>query len=179
MQMKNNGKIRSMLDEARFLHNNLGESKKAVSICNKILEIDASCRDAMLIKAGALNGLFRLDESKELINKIIKKWPEHWEGYYLLALHCFALNEDEEGSAAIDKSLELNENFDNIMIKAQMLYMANKGDYMKYVDKARRIDKKRAENFMKSHFVYDVNLVQPTFSEFFDAIKQIMKRKIK
>lgn len=173
--MKNNNKIRCMLDEARFLHNHLGKSKKAIKICDEILQIDASCRDAMLIKAGALNGLFRLDESKELINKIIQKWPEHWEGYYLLALHLSALNEDEEGLAAIDKSLELNENFDNIITKAQMLYLTGKGDYMKYVEKAKKIDKKRAENFMKNHFVYDVNSVQPTFSELLRAIKQMIK----
>lgn len=168
-----------MLDEARFLHNNLGESKKAINICNKILQIDASCRDALLIKAGALGSMFLFDEAGKLISQIIEKWPEHWEGYYLLALNCLALNEDEAGLTAIDKSLELNENFDNIITKAQMLYLSGKGDYMEYVEKAKKIDKKRSENFMKSHFVYDINSVQPTFSEFFNAIKQIIRKKIK
>ena len=46
-------------------------------------------------------------------------------------------NEDEEGLKAIDKSIELNENFDNLITKAQMLYLLGKGDYMDYVKKAK------------------------------------------
>lgn len=175
--MKKNEKIISMLNEARFLKNNLGQPKKAINICNKILQIDALCRDAMLIKAGALNEMFLLDEAEKLISQIIKKWPCHWEGYYLLALNCLSKEEDEEGLKAIDKSIELDENFDNLITKAQMLYLLGKGDYMGYVEKAKRIDKQRTENFMKNHFAYDVNTVKPTFSEMFNAIKYIIKKK--
>ncbi len=175
--MEKNEKIIDMLNEARFLKNGLGEPKKAINICNKIIKIDSSCRDAMLIKAGALNEMFLLDEAGKLINRIVEKWPVHWEGYYLLALNLFSKEEDEEGFKAIDRSIELNENFDNIITKAQMLYLLGKGDYMEYVEKAKRIDKKRAENFMKCHFAYDVDTIKPTLSELFNAMKYLIKKK--
>ena len=106
--MKNNKEIIHLLSEARFIKNNLGQTKKAIGICDKILKIDASCRDAMLIKAGALGEMFLLDEARKLISQIIEKWPKHWEGYYLLASNYFAREEDEEALKAIDKSVELN-----------------------------------------------------------------------
>ena len=121
--MKKNEKIISMLNEARFFKNSLGEPKKAINICNKILKIDPSCRDALLIQAGAMNEMFLLDEAGKLIGQIVEKWPVHWEGYYLLALNCLSKEEDEKGLKMIDKSMELNENFDNLIAKAQMLYL--------------------------------------------------------
>lgn len=175
--MKKNEKITCMLNEARFLKNTLGEPNKAINICNKILKIDSSCRDAMLIKAGAMNETFLLDEAGKLISQIVEKWPNHWEGHYLLALNCFSKQEDEEGFKAIDKSIELEENFDNIIVKAQMLYSAGREDYMEYVNKAKKIDKKRAENFMKNHFTYDINTVKPTSSELFNAMRYLIKKK--
>src|SRR3989338_7143616 len=126
--MKRETEIMCMLEEARFLKNNLGQPKKAINLCNEILDMDSSCRDAMLIKA-------------------------------------------------IDKSVELDENFDNIITKAQMLYLLGTGDYKEYVEKARKIDKQRTENFMKTHFTYDVNAVKPTLLEWFNAIKHIFRKK--
>src|SRR3989344_2022998 len=175
--MKQSENIMSMLNEARVLKNSLGKPKQSIAVCDKILKIDSSCRDAMLIKAGALNEMFLLDKAGELINQVVEKWPAHWEGYYLLALNCFSKEDDEEGLKAIDKSIELNENFDNLITKAQMLYLLGKGDYMDYVEKAKKIDKKRAENFMKNHFAYDVNTVKPTLSELFNAMKYLVKNK--
>ena len=58
-----------------------------------------------------------------------------------------------------------------------MLYLLGKGDYMDYVEKAKRIDKKRAENFMKNHFTYDVNTIKPTLSELFNVMKYLIKKK--
>ena len=175
--MKRETEIMCMLEEARFLKNNLGQPKKAINLCNEILDMDSSCRDAMLIKAGAMNETFLLDEAEKLIRHIVEKWPAHWEGYYLLALNCLSREEDEEGLKAIDKSVELDENFDNLITKAQMLYLLGTGDYKEYVEKARKIDKQRTENFMKTHFTYDVNAVKPTLSEWFNAIKHIFRKK--
>ena len=171
--------INSMLDEARFVKNQLGYPKKAIKICDKILKIDDSCRDAMLIKAGAFGELFYIDEALELIKKIIQKWPEHWEGYYLLALNLTTTNNDEEGLKAINKSIELNENFDNVISKAQMLYFMGKSDYIEFVENAKKIDSKRTENFMQNHFIYDVDTVKPTISELIKVAKYLKKQKLK
>src|SRR3989338_1512646 len=92
--------ILQMLNEARLLRNVSGDQKGAIKECDKILRIEPENRDAMLVKAGALKELGKVEEFTELANGIIKKWPEHWEAYYLLSLFCFMMNED-------DKALEL------------------------------------------------------------------------
>ena len=48
---------------------------------------------------------------------------------------------------------------------------------MNYVEKAKMIDEKRAENFMKNHFAYDVKTIKPTLSELFNAMKYLIKKK--
>ena len=165
------------LDEARFMKNVLNKPRKAIKLCDIILKRDPLNRDAMLIKAGGLGELFLIDDAVKLIDHIIKTWPDHWEAYYLLALNHLSMQKNEEGFEALEKSLQLNQNFDNIILKAQILYLTGKGDYMPYVEKARKMDKKRAENFMKNHFIYDINTVRPTLSEIFNALCFLLKRK--
>mgnify|MGYP001605049657 CR=1 FL=1 len=46
--------ILEMLAEAKFLKNEIGETKNAIKLCDKILKMDPDNRDAMLIKAGGL-----------------------------------------------------------------------------------------------------------------------------
>lgn len=171
--------IEVLLNKARYHRNVSCKDKKAIKICEKILKIDPDNRDAMLIKAGALEALWRSDESRDLISSIIKKWPNHWEAYYLSARdRFFSEGEEEEGLELIDKSLELNENFDNIMTKAQMLYLMRK-DCIEFIEKAKKIDKKRAENFMKNVWIYDINAIKPTLGELFHAFKALTKLKRK
>ncbi len=169
---------RAALDEARFVKNTLGDSRKAIKLCDEILKQKPANRDAMLIKAGAFGEIFELDKAEALIKKIIQKWPEHWEGYYLYAINCFSRNEDEEGFEMINKSIELDENFDNIITKAQMLHLSGREGSKEYVEKARKIDRKRAEKFMKTAWINDEKDVQPTFEELFNAVKEIIRKKL-
>lgn len=169
-------KVESLINEARFHRNITCKDKKAIKICDRILKIDPFNRDAMLIKAGALKSLYRNNEAVALINKIMRKWPSNWEAYYLLAGHYFSVNEDEKALELIDKSLELDERFDNVIQKAQMLYLMGK-DYMEFVEKARKIDKERTENFMKNVWIYNMNNVKPTIGELFNALKALVRTK--
>ena len=162
-------KISEMLEEARLLRNVIGDQKGAIKECDKILRIKPENRDAMLIKAGALKELGRGEEFLELNNEIIKKWPEHWEAYYLWSMLCFMMHEDDKALELMQHSIKLNENFDNVISYAQMLYLTGSQDYIKYVDKAKKMDKERAENFLKSVWVWDVELIKPNFLQILKA----------
>ena len=166
-----------MLNEARFLNNNTENSRGAIKKCDKILKIDPQNRDAMLIKAGALKELGNVEEFLELVRKIIKKWPEHWEAYYLLSMSCFMMNEYNKALELMQHSMRLNGNFDNVMSYAHILYHTGDQDYIKYVDNAKKMDKERAENFLKNVWIWDVENLKPAFLETLKAFKVIKKWK--
>jgi tetratricopeptide (TPR) repeat protein len=162
-----------MLDEARFLKNQLGNAKKAIKLCDEILKIEPENRDAMLIKAGGLNELGKAEEFARLTKSIVQRWPDHWEAYYLMSMPLFALNEDEAALKLMEKSLELDENFNNVSSYAQMLYLIGRSDYIEYVEKMKKLDAARADNFMKNVWVWDMDGVKPTRSEAKQAKKTI------
>ena len=168
-----------MVDEARLLKNELGETKKAIKVCDKILKIEPNNRDAMLIKAGALKELGETDEFIRLSDTIIKKWPEHWEAYYLRSLYLFACNEDDNALVLMQHSIKLGENFDNVISYGQMLYLTGDHSYSEYVDKAKKINSQRAKNFLKNHWIWDENAVEPSLMERLKALKFVRNlRKI-
>ena len=151
---KNRSKrISELLNAARYYHNVAEEEKKAIKICDQILEEDSQNRDAMLIKAGALFHSGKPKESLELINGIKEKWPDHWEAYYLLGIHFF--NEDETRAFEfLKKSLELDENFNNLTVIAQLSYFMGKLDYQDYLDKAKKLEPERFRSYMKNCWSY-------------------------
>ncbi len=149
-------KIVSLLDEARYHRNATCNDKKAIKICDKILEIDENNRDAMLIKAEALGQIGKNKASVELIEKIIRIWPEHWEAYYLKGLRLFNKNE-RKALQLFKKSLEKEERFDNLVSTAQLAYFMGKHNYQDYLDKAKGLDPERFESFMKTCWTYDLN----------------------
>ncbi len=153
---KNEIKISALLEEARFHRNASCNDKKAIKICNEILEIDENNRDAMLIKAGALGQIGKNKASLELIDKIIEKWPEHWEAYYLKGLRLFNKNE-RKAMQLFKKSLEKEERFDNLVSAAQLAYFMGKHNYQGYLNKAKELEPERFENFMKTCWTYDLN----------------------
>jgi len=165
--------ILEMLDEARYLKNVSCEFKKAIRLCDKVLKIDQDNRDTMLIKAGSLHEMGEINKFLTLTKVIITKWPNHWEAYYLLSSFHFGMGEDDEALELMEKSLQLHECFDNLMSYAQILCLLGKNDYKQYLNKARKMDKKRADNFMKHHWVWDVDDVEPTLSENVRALKSI------
>lgn len=160
-----------MVEEARYTKNVLVDPQKAIKLCNKILETDAENRDALLIKAGGLQELTHLSEALTLIQKIIEKWPQHWEAYYLAAMNHFSKEHDQEASDMIDKSVERKEAFDNVIAKAQMLCIWGK-EYNSWLEKARKMDEQRTENFMQHCWVGNMDELKISF---WDTIKTKMK----
>jgi len=165
--------VMGMVEKARYTKNILGNPRKAIKLCNKILEMDAENRDALLIKAGGLQESTRLSEALTLIQKIIEKWPQHWEAYYLAAMNHFGQEHDQEASDMIDKSVERKETFDNVIAKAQMLCIWGK-EYNSWLKKARQFDEKRTNNFMKHYWVGNMDKLEVSF---WDTIKTKMRLK--
>jgi len=147
--------ISILIDEARYHRNISCNDKKAIKTCDKILSIAPDNRDAMLIKAGALGQIGKTKQSLELIEKIKNKWPEHWEAYYLDGLRLFNIDE-QKAMQLLKKSLEKEERFDNLVVAGQLAYFMGDQNYQTYLDKAKKLDRGRFENFMKKIWTYDL-----------------------
>lgn len=105
----NKKQLSNLLYKARIFHNHLCDEKEAIKICNRILEEHPENRDALLIKAGSLGEINKEKESFQLVTEIIKKWPNHWEAYYLMGLLLFNTNEEIAMKNFI-KSINLEKN---------------------------------------------------------------------
>lgn len=151
----NKRQILDLLNKARYYHNYSREEGKATEICDKILKSDPSNRDAMLIKAGSLPHLDKEKESFELITEIIKKWPDHWEAYYLLGLTFFNINE-KKAMQSLKKSMTYRMTFDNTITAAQLAYFLGDDNYKKYLEYAKNIDLPRYKNYMKKYWEWEI-----------------------
>jgi tetratricopeptide (TPR) repeat protein len=151
----NNKELLNLLDKARHYHNILCDEKEAIRICNKILKEYPENRDAMLIKAGALNLINREKESFQLITQIMKKWPRNWEAYYLMGLLLFNTNE-RMAIKNFKISIELEKNFNNIIALSQLLYFLEDENYKKYLKEARIINILRYKNYMNNFWEWEI-----------------------
>ncbi len=147
--------ILALLDEARHYHNVLRDEKKAIKICDKILREHPENRDALLIKAGSLHFLGKDKESHTIITKIIKRWPKHWEAYYLMGLLFFNTNENM-AIENLARSIELEKTFDNVIASAQLLYFLRDESYKVFLKEAKNIDPPRYKNYMKKYWTWEV-----------------------
>lgn len=148
-------KIQNLLNKARYYHNISLEEDKAIKICDSILKLEPENIDAMLIKAGSLHSQDKEKESYELLIKIIEKWPEHWEAYYLMGLLLFNTNE-KNALKYFNKSIRLNNNFNNVIAAAQLLYFLEEQQYKEYLKEAKRLAPKRYEEYMKNYWEWEI-----------------------
>ena len=147
--------IEMKLDEARYYHNILEKEEKAIKICDEILKIDNNNRDALSIKAGSLPYIGKEKEAFELTSKIIEMWPDYWEGYYLLGFLYFNVNENM-AIEAFKKSIELEENFDNLIALAQLLYFLQDPGYEACLIKAKKLNPQRFKKYMKNYWEWGI-----------------------
>src|SRR3989338_4784341 len=145
----NEKEILNLLNKARIYHNQLCDEREAIKICNKILKEHPKNRDALLIKAGSLDILNKEKESFQLITRIIREWPNHWEAYYLMGLLLFNTNE-ELAMKNLIKSISLEKTFDNSITAAQLAYFMQRPSYEGYLEYAKKINLCRYINYMKN-----------------------------
>src|SRR3989338_3233121 len=94
-------------------------------------------------------------ESFQLINKIIEKWPNHWEAYYLMGLLLFNTNE-KMALENFYKSIKLKKDFNNLIVTAQLLYFLENSKYKDYLKQTREIDKIRHDNYMGNFWEWKI-----------------------
>jgi len=151
----NKKELLNLLNKARIFHNQLCDEKEAIKICNKILKEYPEDRDSMLIKAGSLSEINKEKESFQLITKIIEKWPNHWEAYYLMGLLLFNTNE-KMAIENFNKSIKLKRAFDNSIAVAQLLYFLEDNHYKKHLKHAKSIDINRFHDYMKNFWEWEI-----------------------
>lgn len=151
----NKKQLSNLLNKARIFHNHLCDEKEAIKICNRILKENPENRDALLIKAGSLSKINKERESFQLVTKIIKKWPNHWEAYYLLGLLLFNTNEELD-LQNFNRSIKLNNNFNNVVSAAQLLYFLGESRYKEYLEEAKRLAPKRYKDYMKNYWEWQI-----------------------
>jgi tetratricopeptide (TPR) repeat protein len=147
--------IQEMLNKVRHYHNDLRDEEEAIKICDEILKQDPENRDALLIKAGSLPQINKEKESLQLIAKIIEKWPNHWEAYYLLGLRLFNINE-EMAMESLIKSIKLKKTFDNCISLAQLMYFMQNKQYEDYLEYAQEINDLRFEAYMENYWEWEI-----------------------
>lgn len=151
----NKEEIMDLLNKARYYHNYLCKEKKAIKLCNKILEHEPENRDALLVKAGSLRYLGKEKEAVYLIQSIMLTWPNHWEAYYLMGLYLFNTDEEEAMDYVI-KSIKLEKKFDNSIAAAQLAYFMGKDSYKEYLHYAEQLDSARYKNYMEKYWEREI-----------------------
>ncbi len=147
--------ILDLLNKARMHHNYLCDEEEAIKICNKIIKEHPENRDALLVKAGSLSCIEKEKESFRLITKIIEKWPDHWEAYYLMGLLLFNTNE-KIAMENLNKSIKLKKTFDNTITAAQLAYFLRQESYKGYLEYAKKIDLPRYNAYMKNYWEWEI-----------------------
>lgn len=130
---------------------NKGNYKGALIICEKILDIHPTCEEILLLKADCLFHLEKQDESLDCTKILLEINPHCDQAYCQLAVIMFSVGDYNAALKAINDSLRIySKNFDSIILKAQILYQLKRPSYKKWIEKAKQIDLKRAENFMEN-----------------------------
>lgn len=128
--------------------------EKALKVCNKILKAHPGCEEALLMKAECLFHLAKPDQALACLKTVLEINPNSDQAHFQFATIMFAMRELKTALNAVNESLKIDSNsFDSLILKAQILYQLNDDSYKDCVEKARKVDAKRAENFMKKYWI--------------------------
>ena len=147
--------ISKLLNKAGYYHNYSENENKAIELCNEILKKDVENIDALLIKAGALSHVNKEKEDFQLTEKIIKKWSNHWEAYYLMGLLLFNTNE-KMAMQNFNNSITIMITLDNTISAAQISYFVQQRDYKKYLKSAKELDIFRYTRYMEDYWEWEI-----------------------
>lgn len=131
-----------------------GNYKEALKVCNRILKAHPTCEEALLMKAECLFHLVKPDQALECLKTLLEINPNSDQAHFQFATIMFAARELKTALNAVNESLKIDKNnFDSLILKAQILYQLNNDSYKSWIEKARKIDAKRTKNFMKRYWI--------------------------
>ncbi len=141
-----------------------GKNEKALSLAEEVLKIVPDEEESLLLKANALIAMKKYDEAKKFIDKTERIHGK--DAYVLFYRANFFFHQGNFAKAfqllreAIEKD---SSNYDFIIAMANYLYLKNDFEYKTYFENARKIDKKRTDNFKKKFWLEPKELMNGRF----------------
>ena len=169
-----------LLQEADELINK-GKYEKALKCVDEVLEIIED-DEIILMKAEILNYLGRFEEAEKYLKKVDKsKNTKAYTSFYRAQRYMFEGNFARASKYMKEAYEQEPDNFDFVIGLASYLYIENDKYYNEYVEKAKKIDKKRAERFLKKSWFEPKELMKgPFVVAVLDCVNKLMEEdKIK
>jgi len=156
-----------------------GENEKALSLVEKVLELIPDDEESLLLKANALTSMKKYDEAKKFIDKTEKIYGK--DAYVLFYRANFFFHQGNFAKAfqLMKEALEKDPFcYDFIIGMANYLYLKNEAEYKVYFENARKIDKKRTDNFKKKFWIEPRELIEGQYLlAVLDSIDKSMIKK--
>lgn len=154
--------------------------EKAIKLADKVLKRGFNV-DAALIKAEALTKLGRYFESDEIIERVLDEAKDDKKimAYVLGCLNRALTFRFREALEWADKGLEIEENFDLLITKANVMYWLGDDYFCDYIERARKIDDERTDEFLRFYWIWNQDLaLMGLLGRFIDAFERDTSRAI-
>ena len=152
-----------LLQEADGL-NIKGKYKEALNKVNEVLEIISDDEEALLMKSELLNDLGKFDEAEKILKKIDKKdGLKAYASFYRAQRYFFEANFVRALEYMEEAYKQESDNFDFVIGLANYSYLNGEEGYTKYLEKAKNLDKKRAERFLKKFWIESKEIMEGPF----------------
>lgn len=131
-----------------------GDLKEANELIESYLKRDEEDIEMLFLKFESLFRGHEFDGAYKILDKCEELQPNNPYVYFHRATMNFFRLRFFDALEEIDKSLKLDsDNFDFVMTKASILHQLGRREYIQWVDKAGKIDKERADEFMKTSWI--------------------------
>jgi len=152
-----------LLQEADELLNK-GKYEEALKNANEVLEM-ISDDETLLIKAEILNNLRKFEEAEKILKKIDKRGDlKAYASFYRAQRYIFEANFVKALEYVKDAYKQEPDNFDFVIGLANYSYLNDDKSYNQYLEKAKKIDKKRTERFLKKFWIETKELMKGPFA---------------
>lgn len=164
-----------LLQEADSLINK-GKYEKALKLVDEVLEIVPNDDESLLLKSEILNYLRRYEESEQYLKKVEKEGNlKAYASFYRSQRYMFEGNFVRAIKYMKEAYEQEPDNFDFLIGLANYLYLENDKYYKEYADKARKLDEKRTEKFLKKSWLEPKEFMkEPFFAAFLESVDTLM-----
>lgn len=155
-----------------------GKYKEALKNVNEVLEIIPDDEDSLLMKAEILNNSGKFEESEKFLKKLEKNEElKAYVSFYRAQRYFLEANFIKALEYVKDAYKQEPDNFDFVIGLANYSYLNNDEDYNIYLEKAKEIDRKRTEKFLKEFWIKRKEIMKGKFALI--ALENIDKLMIK
>jgi len=145
----------------------------AIKLANKVLKSGFNV-DAALIKAEALTKLSKYSESDKIVERVLAESEGEDEimAYIIGCINKAFTFRFKEALEWADKGLKIEEDFDLLITRANVMYWLGDDYFCDYVEKAKEIDDERTDRFLREYWIWDEDFaVMGLLGKFIDAFE--------